>query len=589
MKANPPILYCLRKIWLHITPSRRKQFFLLIFLALFSSLAEIFNIGAAISFIGILTNPENTFNNPIINLIVKRIGITDLSQIVIIFTIGFIAAILISTSMRLLLLWANTKISLAIGSEISLNIYRRSLYQPYIVHCSRNSSEIINAITGKSIGLVSSIFLPILNIINSSFLLLGVFIALSYVNFFVTLLVFIIFTLFYLFIVIWTRKKLYFNGVISAEKSTEILKILQEGLSSIRDVLIDGSQEIYSNIFHKSDLLLRRAQGKTLLLSAFPRYILEAFVMIFIACIACFSYANSNNIILIIGIFLISAQRILPLMQQIFTSWGSMQSARASLNDALILLSQPLPKFSNNKHLNNIAFRESLIFKKINFKYEKESEYILFNLNLNILKGSRVGFIGESGSGKSTLIDIIMGLLNVDSGTINIDNQTISLFNNKAWQVHIAHVPQYIFLTDNTIEENIAFGVPKDKIDLEKVRIAAEQSQLSRVIEKWPDKYKTFVGERGIRLSGGQRQRIGIARALYKQAEIIIFDEATNALDHKTEQAIMKTIYSLSRKITILIVAHRLSSLTDCDQVFEISNKSIRKVSAYKKFISNNT
>jgi ATP-binding cassette subfamily B protein len=211
----------------------------------------------------------------------------------------------------------------------------------------------------------------------------------------------------------------------------------------------------------------------------------------------------------------------------------------------------------------------------------------LNNLDLTISKGSRVGFIGVTGGGKSTLLDIIMGLLQPTNGAIEIDERPIKQEDQRAWQSHIAHVPQTIFLADSSIQENIAFGVPLNQIDVERVRHAARQAQIADIIETWPNQYHTFVGERGIRLSGGQRQRIGIARALYKQADVIIFDEATSALDNKTEQAVMQAIEGLSKDLTLLIIAHRLTTLKNCTQIVELGNGGIKRAGSYQDMVAN--
>jgi ATP-binding cassette subfamily B protein len=224
--------------------------------------------------------------------------------------------------------------------------------------------------------------------------------------------------------------------------------------------------------------------------------------------------------------------------------------------------------------------------KKVSFRYSSQMPYVLKQLNLSIVKGSRVGFIGTTGSGKSTLLDIIMGLLQPTDGTLEIDGQAITFANNRSWQAHIAHVPQAIFLADSSIEENIAFGVPKDQIDFQRVRQAAQQAQIAESIESWPDQYQTFVGERGIRLSGGQRQRIGIARALYKKADVIIFDEATSALDNETEQAVMQAIEGLSKDLTLLIIAHRLSTLKNCTQIVELGEGCIKRAGSYHDIVN---
>jgi ABC-type multidrug transport system fused ATPase/permease subunit len=218
-------------------------------------------------------------------------------------------------------------------------------------------------------------------------------------------------------------------------------------------------------------------------------------------------------------------------------------------------------------YLNNLSFRYAA-------DSSENSPWVLKNINLKLTKGARIGFMGVTGRGKSTLLDIIMGLLPPTNGELIIDGQSITNENRRAWQAHIAHVPQNIYLSDSTIEENIAFGIPKDEINYQQVEKAGKQAQIAELIESWPEGYKTFVGERGIRLSGGQRQRIGIARALYKNADVLIFDEATSALDNETENAVMKAIEGLERDLTILIIAHRLNSLKGCDQIVKLDKKN---------------
>jgi len=253
--------------------------------------------------------------------------------------------------------------------------------------------------------------------------------------------------------------------------------------------------------------------------------------------------------------------------------------------DTLELLDQPLPDYVDQPPAKPIPFQNRITLNNLMFRYTRQTPLVLRNLDLNIKKGSSIGFIGVTGSGKSTLLDIIMGLLLPTEGTLEIDNQLITANNNRAWQAHIAHVPQAIFLADSTIEENIAFGVPNNKIDRDRVKQAAQQAQIADIIETWPKKYKTYVGERGIRLSGGQRQRIGIARALYKQADVIIFDEATSALDNDTEQAVMQSIETLGQNLTILIIAHRLTTLKNCDQIIELADGGIKRIGTYQEIV----
>jgi ATP-binding cassette subfamily B protein len=228
-----------------------------------------------------------------------------------------------------------------------------------------------------------------------------------------------------------------------------------------------------------------------------------------------------------------------------------------------------------------MLFQHQIGLNQVSFRYSLESPFVLKGLNLTIEKGARLGFIGVSGSGKSTLLDIVMGLLQPTEGALRIDDRLVTGLNHRTWQSHIAHVPQAIFLADSSIEENIAFGVAKSQIDHSRVQQAAKQAQISDVIETWPKKYQTIVGERGVRLSGGQRQRIGIARALYKQADVIIFDEATSALDTETEVSVMRAIEGLSKDLTLLIIAHRLTTLKHCTQIVELESGGIKRVGSY--------
>jgi len=291
----------------------------------------------------------------------------------------------------------------------------------------------------------------------------------------------------------------------------------------------------------------------------------------------------------VLGALALGAQRLLPVLQQAYASWSSIQGSQISLQDTLTLLDQPLPDDADKPAPEPIPFRKQITLNNLSFRYSSETPYVLKSLNLSIPKGNSIGFMGLTGSGKSTLLDIVMGLLQPTEGTLNIDGEPIITSNNGAWQAHIAHVPQAIFLADSTIEENIAFGVPPNKIDHARVRQAARQAQIADIIETWQKKYKTYVGERGIRLSGGQRQRIGIARALYKRADVIIFDEATSALDNETEQAVMQSIESLGNELTILIIAHRLTTLKNCDQIVELGDGGIKRIGTYNEIVSKET
>jgi len=581
MSNSKPLLDLLRHLWEKIPSRRRKQFGFLLVLVILTSFAELLSIGAALPFLLALTAPDKIFDNPNIEPIIQYFGFTNPQQIILPITFAFGLAAILAGGMRLFLLKVNTKFSFATGADLSINIYRRTLYQPYLVHCSRNSSEVIDGIYNKTSATIA-IITNLLTLLSSSFMLILILIGLLYVEPTIAIGSFLGFAFVYGIYILLTRKQLSINSVSIAQDSTRVIKYLQEGLGGIRDVLIDGTQEIYCRFYRDADVQLRRAQGSSLFISASPRYVMEALGMFLIAVLALFLAEQKDgisNAIPILGIVVLSAQRLLPILQQIYSSFVAIKTNQIALQDILILLDQSLPCYVNQPSISPaLLFENSIGLNKISFRYGPENPWIFRDLSLTIKKGSRVGFIGTTGSGKSTLIDIIMGLLQPTSGFFEVDGRPLTLNNQRNWQNLIAHVPQTIFLSDTTIAENIAFGVPKHKIDLSKVRLAAQQAHLSQTIEGWDRQYQTIVGERGIRLSGGQRQRIGIARALYKRAEIIVLDEATSALDDEMERNVMHTIEGLNDKLTILIIAHRISTLNGCTQIIEVGDFGIKKI-----------
>jgi ATP-binding cassette subfamily B protein len=324
------------------------------------------------------------------------------------------------------------------------------------------------------------------------------------------------------------------------------------------------------------------------ILSIFPRYVIESLGIVLVSIVAFFLSSNDrglSNTIPILGALAIGAQRLLPLMQQAYTNWGAVLSGRASVLEAMNLLDQPLPGYLSNQNIDTFIFQKEICLKNVGFNYALKPT--LKNINLVIPKGGVIGFVGTTGCGKSTLLDIIMGLLRPSAGSLLIDGRPVTSENAQAWQKHIAHVPQSIFLSDATILENIAFGVPYGQINNSRVIDAAEKAQIADVLSSFTDGYHTKVGERGVKLSGGQRQRIGIARAIYKGADILIFDEATSALDGQTEYKVIEQIGKMANGITILIVAHRLTSLKHCTTIVEMSDGEIKRTGQYQEIINN--
>jgi len=563
-----------------------------------ASFAEIVSVGAVLPFLGILTAPEQIYQNPLMQSLIQLLALNEPKQLILPLTLLFIAAALLAGTIRLLLLYVMTRLSFATGADLSISIYKRTLYQDYPVHVARNSSEVINGIITKTNIVIDGVLTPILTLISSVILLVGIMSALFMIDIKVALGTASGFGVFYWAVIRYTRKQLKENSYTIANKSTIMVKSLQEGLGGIRDVLIDGSQQFYCSLYRNADLPLRRASGNNAFIGQSPRYVIETIGMSLIAGVAYMltqQQGGMTTAVPILGALALGAQRLLPALQQAYGAYSTLKGVQASFTDVLTLLDQPLPQYAEesdeHKYSVPISFEKEVVLQNLSFRHAAESTeetpWVLKNVNLTLKKGACIGFVGITGSGKSTLLDVIMGLLPPTEGSLMIDKQVITNENRRAWQAHIAHVPQNIYLSDSTIEENIAFGVSKDKINRQQVKKAAEQAQISELIEGWKEGYQTFVGERGIRLSGGQRQRIGIARALYKQANVLIFDEATSALDDETEKAVMDAIDGLEKELTIMIIAHRLTTLKSCDQIVRLDKNYILDVGTYQDSILN--
>jgi ABC-type multidrug transport system fused ATPase/permease subunit len=575
----------IKRVWFQLSKKNRYKLFFLLLLIIFSSFAEILSIGAVIPFLSILTTPELVTNSKYLNFIN-----INKANIPFYLTLIFVTLIILSGFIKILTLQIQTKISFEIGKEFSSEIYRKTLYQQYAVHTSRNTSEIISGITIKSSNVIYSYIMPILTIVSSSVLFLFFIFAFLFLN--PSILIYSIsgFGLIYYTIMQTSKKRLKKDSQIISEESNNVFKILQEGLGGIRDVLLDGTQESFVEIYKNADKKYRKSQSNVIILSQTPRYAVESLAIAFISILA-FKLNTTSNVISsvpLLGALALGAQRILPIVQQSFQSWTMIKSNIVTLKDTLSLIEQPLPSYLTEVLKEKLVFENKIVFDNLSFRYnQNNSHHVLKDFYLEINKGETIGITGITGSGKSTFLDIFMYLLIPNKGKIIVDDSEITKSNYRAWQSNIAHVPQAIFLSDSTILENIAFGINKNQIDLGRVKDAAIKAQIHDTIENLPDKYDTVVGERGVRLSGGQRQRIGIARALYKNAKIIIFDEATSSLDNNTEYEVMKSINQLDKELTIIIVAHRISTLKNCDRILEFSNGNISKIGKYDELYKN--
>ena len=578
-KKEQTILNLVFKLLSHLSDKKRLAIVILVFFMFLSSVLEIFSIGLVIPFITILFKTELSSTNQYLSFILEFKEIFGIHNNSIFITFLFILAIFISSVLRFFLIYFQGRLSLSIATQLTSEVYLKTLFQPYESHKNINSGEILAA-TSKASVLDSSILMPLANLIYTSFFILIILGSGVFINPTVAISILSIFIFFYLIVYKLHSYSISYFSKQSTKNANLLIKNLNEGLGSIRDIIIDQLQYFYHDIYKQIFFRQKKAEFKILLVTSAPKFILESVLVSSIAIIACYIslYKNYNfiNILPFIAFLVLMIQRLMPIFQISYSSIVSIMSNKHYLLDTLYFLNLKNHVTANPN--TKISFKNKITLNNIFFQYKLTKKYILNDVSFSIKKGSIIGIVGASGSGKSTLLDLIMGLITPKSGRIKIDNTLINSETLPLLRSKISHVPQNIYLSDSTLAENIAFGIKKEKISLSKLEAACKNADILDFVNSLPEKFNTIVGERGARLSGGQRQRIGIARALYKKSEILIFDEATNALDIKTEKQIISTVAKLKNIYTIILVTHKLDILESCTSIYELKNGNLRKI-----------
>ena len=545
-----------------------------------SSLAELLSLGGVIPFLAVINNPDALKSNQYAASIAELFDITESSQLIVYAAALFASATFVAALLRLLNIWVNCRLAASIGLDLSCKVYQVILNQSYTFYARTNSSKLIKAITLQ----INDVIVGInsgLQIITTSLIAFSLIIGILIIDIHAAIAAAIVLGGAYLCVGLSIRRRLLFNGKKITDASIKQLQSLQEGIGSIRDVILDGNQDYYLRDYRRYDRPQRFLGAINNFLSASPRFIIETVATLFLVSLAVsivVHRGSQTSVIPLIGAMALGAQRLLPCLQQSYSCWADLKILNASMTSIVNILTLPAPQKSINQG-RPLKVNKSIQLKHIFFRYEADSRFIINDLSLAIQPGQCMGLVGITGSGKSTLVDLFMTLLEPSSGQLLVDNFDIFDKNNidllNSWRSSIAHVPQSIYLIDGTVSENIAFGIPRDLIDMTRVEAAARIAQISGFIDSLADGYDTIVGEDGFMLSGGQRQRIGIARALYKRSKILILDEATSALDSATEMNVINSIKSQTSDRTVIMIAHRLSTLENCDFVAWLKDGTI--------------
>ena len=555
---------------------RRAQLWGTIALMMVGALAEVVSVGAVLPFLAVLTNPGRLGSIPVVGGLFAALP-PGTNLIAITATI-FIAMFIVSGLIRLALAWASQSLAFNISYDLSTTAFAKLIRQPYPYYVARHSGEALSQFD-KLHAITFTILLSGTQAVIASVVAMMLVALLIAVNPMVALVSAGVLVGTYLLISLAVRAPLKRASEIGSIHATLRIKRIQEALGGIRDILLDRSQPAFERAYNHSADRFRHVASLTAFISASPRIIIEMLGMVMIGAYAWFLAGQPGGVaaaIPMLGALALGAQRLLPLLQQSYVGWSNFLGNRQQILDVLDLLAlrdQMPPELPTGQSV----FRDTIRFAAVGFSYPI-GDPVLHDVDFTIRKGERIGIAGTTGSGKSTLMDLLLGLLEPTEGEILIDGHRLDHQLRAGWQAEIAHVPQSIYLADDTLAANIAFGVPADEVDQARVEAAARSAGIADFIATQPDGYQSTTGERGIRLSGGQRQRIGIARALYKKASVLVFDEATSALDTRTERGIMGSVEALDRDMTIIMIAHRLTTLTDCDRIIHLEHGRIERI-----------
>ena len=569
----------------------QKTFIVLTFLILLSTLLETFGVTMVIPLVTILVDGDLIVNYPLTEPFIKYLGNPSRFELLIYLLIFFNLFYLLKLIYLIFIAHLQSLFTLRIQTSIGKKLFSNYLKMPYIFHTNVNSSILIRNTTAE-ISLLIFVLRGYFTIFQEIFLVVCIGCFLLFYNFQVTIIIMALFSLFAFLFHFLIRKRLLIWGKERQKFEAETLESLQNGFGAIRDIKIFNVVNFFTKIFDKSNFGLALMNKKQYVIQQLPRLFIEAITLLcltFLIIITIDSSTNYSNLLPTLALFGFAAFRLMPSVYRL------MNVAQDLKFNAPVITNLSLELENTSKNLDlqnlkindlnkNLGFETLFELKNINFSYDKSEKFSLENINLSISKGMKVGIIGESGSGKSTLADIILGLIKPVNGKIGIDSIDITKNFNHLRKI-ISYVPQQIYMTDDTILNNIAFGIQKEDIDKKNFDLAINNAQIDDFINSLDHKEKTKIGEGGVKLSGGQRQRLGIARALYSNPQIILFDVATSALDMDTESNLMEAIEALSPSKTVIIITHRLSTIKNCDIVYVLDKGKIIKKGTPKEIL----
>ena len=563
-----------KKLFILLSHHERKSAGLLVIMISIMALLDMIGVASILPFVAVLTNPSLIETNVILNTmfqISSVFGVDTNQQFLFALGILVFALLIISLAFKTLTTYVQVRFVNMREFSIAKRLVESYLHQPYSWFLSRNSADLGKTILSEVGIIVGSGLKPLMDLIAKGMVAIALIILLIIADPILALIVGLSLSTAYLLIFYFMRRYLNHIGKESLKNNELRFIAVSEAFGAAKEIKVGSLEQIYIKSFSNPAQIFAQTRTSAIVISQLPRFILEAFAFGGILMIILYIMTQTgsfNSALPIISLYVFAGYRLMPALQNIYSSFTQLTFAGPSL-DKLHEDIKRLRPFNKNQDQEILSFNKTIVLKNIYYSYPNTSRTALRDINLTISAKSTIGLVGTTGSGKTTTIDIILGLLEAQKGVLEVDGKVITMQNSKSWQRYIGYVPQHIYLSDDTIAANIAFGTDNNDINNETVEKASKIANLHKFVSnELPEKYQTIIGERGIRLSGGQRQRIGIARALYHNPQVLILDEATSALDNQTERAVMDAVNNLSKSITIILIAHRLSTVKNCDKIY---------------------